>query len=327
MGKRKEVVASGQKGIDMDYDSSSDEETTAMGRKALLSMAEHTSADVEEEEQMEVDEVETKKNNQPKEFKNRQRVMLLCSRGITARHRHLMADLQALLPHAKKDSKLDSKSKLYILNELADINNCNNCIYLEGRKHTDLYMWISKTPNGPSIKFHVTNIHTMSELHLTGNCLKGSRPIVSFDKTFDSTPHYKLIKEVLMQNFSTPTTSRRIKPFVDHVITFSILDGRIWFRNYQIVEKDDGTKKEKEISLVEIGPRFVLQVMRIFDGSFCGSTLFKNGDFVSPNTIRRIQKQEMSMKYNARINKNLDHAKRLQEANNLPSDPLDEVFN
>ena len=35
----------------------------------------------------------------------------------------------------------------------------------------------------------------------------------------------------------------------------------------------------------------------------------------------------MSMKYNARINKNLDHAKRLQEANNLPSDPLDEVFN
>jgi len=61
MGKRKEVVASGQKGIDMDYDSSSDEETTAMGRKALLSMAEHTSADVEEEEQMEVDEVETKK--------------------------------------------------------------------------------------------------------------------------------------------------------------------------------------------------------------------------------------------------------------------------
>jgi len=233
----------------MDYDSSSDEETTAIGRKALLSMAEHNNADIEEEEEgqeMEIDEVKTKKNNQPKEFKNRQRVMLLCSRGITARHRHLMSDLQALLPHAKKDSKLDSKSKLYILNELADINNCNNCIYFEGRKHTDLYMWISKTPNGPSIKFHVTNIHTMSELHLTGNCLKGSRPIVSFDKTFDTTPHYKLIKEVLMQNFSTPTTSRRIKPFVDHVITFSILNGRICFRNNQIVEKDDGTKKEKK---------------------------------------------------------------------------------
>jgi len=40
------------------------------------------------------------------------------------------------------------------------------------------------------------------------------------------------------------------------------------------------------MSLVEIGPRFVLQVMRIFDGSFCGSTLYKNGDFVSPNTVR-----------------------------------------
>jgi len=328
MGKRREVVATSKQGIDMDYDdSSSDEENTSLGKKALLSMAKINSG----EEEMEVDEVETKTvekkdNEQPKEFKNRQRVMLLCSRGITARHRHLMSDLQALLPHAKKDSKLDSKSKLYILNELADINNCNNCIYFEGRKHTDLYMWISKTPNGPSIKFHVTNIHTMSELHLTGNCLKGSRPIVSFDKTFDSTPHYKLIKEVLLHNFSTPTTSRRIKPFVDHVITFSIVDGRIWFRNYQIVEKNDGTKKEKEMSLVEIGPRFVLQVMRIFDGSFCGSTLYKNGEFVSPNMIRRFQKQEMSMKYNARVNKNLDHAKRLEAANNLPSDPLDEVF-
>jgi len=89
MGKRKEVVATSKQSIDMDYDSSSDEETTAIGRKALLSMAEHNNADIEEEEEegqeMEIDEVKTKKNNQPKEFKNRQRVMLLCSRGITAR--------------------------------------------------------------------------------------------------------------------------------------------------------------------------------------------------------------------------------------------------
>jgi len=41
------------------------------------------------------------------------------------------------------------------------------------------------------------------------------------------------------------------------------------------------------MSLVEIGPRFVLQVMRIFDGSFCGSTLYKNGEFVSPNMVKK----------------------------------------
>lgn len=38
----------------------------------------------------------------------------------------------------------------------------------------------------------------MDELKLTGNCLKGSRPIIVFDQAFDETPHMKLIKEVLM---------------------------------------------------------------------------------------------------------------------------------
>jgi ribosome biogenesis protein BRX1 len=31
---------------------------------------------------------------------------------------------------------------------------------------------------------------------MTGNCLKGSRPILSFDKNFESEPYLVLIKEV-----------------------------------------------------------------------------------------------------------------------------------
>jgi ribosome biogenesis protein BRX1 len=38
----------------------------------------------------------------PKKKRNKQRVLLLCSRGVTHRMRHLMNDLEALLPHAKK---------------------------------------------------------------------------------------------------------------------------------------------------------------------------------------------------------------------------------
>jgi len=34
--------------------------------------------------------------------KNKQRVLLLSSRGVTHRMRHLMNDLEALLPHVKK---------------------------------------------------------------------------------------------------------------------------------------------------------------------------------------------------------------------------------
>lgn len=151
--------------------------------------------------------------------KNKQRVLLLSSRGITHRMRHLMNDLEALLPHVKKgvcqvgrkatsrllfllaivDSKLDSKSQLHLLPELADLNNCNNTLYFEARRHEDLYLWAAKTPNGPSIKLHVQNVHTMDELKMTGNCLKGSRGLLSFDKAFEDTEWGKLTKEVFTQ--------------------------------------------------------------------------------------------------------------------------------
>ena len=100
---------------------------------------------------------------------NRQRVLLLSSRGITHRYlppmfwltrrqRHLMNDLAALLPHSKKDAKLDTKSKLYHLDELADLYNCNNVMFFESRKHgQDLYLWLSKASNGPSMKLHLQN--------------------------------------------------------------------------------------------------------------------------------------------------------------------------
>jgi len=132
-----------------------------------------------------------------------------------------MNDLAALLPHSKKDAKLDTKSKLFYLNELADLYNCNNVLFFESRKHgQDLYMWCSKAPNGPSIKLHLQNcMFTLNltdcstyyvwlsevfvsdgsdELNLSGNCLKGSRPILSFDSTFDGTPSSRLMKEMLI---------------------------------------------------------------------------------------------------------------------------------
>jgi Brix domain len=43
---------------------------------------------------------------------------------------------------------------------------------------------------------HVQNVHTMDELKMTGNCLKGSRGILSFDEAFDATESGRLIKEV-----------------------------------------------------------------------------------------------------------------------------------
>lgn len=45
----------------------------------------------------------------------------------------------------------------------------------------------------------VCKVHTMEELKLTGNHLKGSRPILTFSSNFDNEPRWKLVKEIIMQ--------------------------------------------------------------------------------------------------------------------------------
>ncbi|KAI0072795.1 Brix-domain-containing protein [Panus rudis PR-1116 ss-1] len=259
---------------------------------------------------MDVDDAE---GPSKKRLKNKQRVLLLSSRGVTHRMRHLMNDLEALLPHVKKDSKLDSKNHLNLLPELADLNNCNNCLYFEARRHEDLYMWAAKTPNGPSIKMHVQNIHTMDELKMTGNCLKGSRGILCFDKNFDNSEWGRLTKEVFTHIFGVPPNARKAKPFIDHILSFSILDGKIWFRNYQIVEKDPlQPNGPPQMSLVEIGPRFVLTPIRIFEGAFGGATVYSNPEFISPTQVRSALKREKGAKYGQR--KHAEEERHIREA-------------
>lgn len=90
-------------------------------------------------------------------YVNKQRTLVLCSRGVSHRDRHFMKDLLDLLPHSKRDSKLDTKNTLSVINELAEMKACSSCLFLESRKRQDLYLWMSKTPNGPCVKFLVQN--------------------------------------------------------------------------------------------------------------------------------------------------------------------------
>ena len=69
---------------------------------------------------------------------------------------------------------------MFVVNEIAEMKNCNKCILFESRRKTDLFVWVGGVPRGPSAKFAVENVHTMAELKMTGNCLKGSRPLLSF---------------------------------------------------------------------------------------------------------------------------------------------------
>jgi len=80
-----------------------------------------------------------------------------------------------------------------------------------------------------------------------------------------------------------------------------LLDGKIWFRNYQIQETLSGAKvPETDMSLEEIGPRFVLTPIIIFEGSFSGPVIYENREFVSPNVVRSLRRKAEGSKYVAR---------------------------
>lgn len=164
----------------------------------------------------------------------------------------------------------------------------------------------------------------MEELHFTGNCLKGSRPILSFDAAFESQAHFKVIKELFMHAFGVPQGARKSKPFIDHVMGFSIVDGKIWVRNYQIseaeppVKGDDNAGKSKiekdtDLSLIEIGPRYVLTPIVIQEGSFGGPIIYENKEFVSPNQVRSDLRKSKALRHNARAEQNVERLSRKGE--------------
>ena len=43
------------------------------------------------------------------------------------------------------------------------------------------------------------SVYTMGEMKLVGNCLKASRPLLSFDSNFDKFQHYAMLKEMFIQ--------------------------------------------------------------------------------------------------------------------------------
>ncbi|XP_011866939.1 PREDICTED: ribosome biogenesis protein BRX1 homolog isoform X2 [Vollenhovia emeryi] len=233
------------------------------------------------------DEVEEVTSDEPAAKKvkwiNRQRVLVFATRGINHRHRHLMEDLRKLMPHHRAECKMERSKNLQVVNEMCEMKHCNKAVLFEGRMKRDLYVWLANVPTGASAKFLVENIHTMEELKMTGNCLRGSRPLLSFDENFTTHAHYILLKELLTQIFSVPNHHPKSQPFIDHLYTFTILDNRIWFRNFQILTEDG--------ALTEIGPRFVLNPVKIFGGSFGSDTLWDNPHYISPAKFRQSLKK------------------------------------
>ena len=95
-------------------------------------------------------------------------------------------------------------------------------------------------------------------------------------------------------------------------------------RNYQILDKNE-TNSNDGIQLIEIGPRFVLVPIRIFNGSLGGATLYQNTAFVSPNEERSQLNKNKGDRYKQRVEHN-QTKKQYDEANKPEINELSSAY-
>ena len=97
------------------------------------------------------------------------------------------------------------------------------------------------------------------------------------------------------------------------------------------------------IPAAHTGPRFTLNLIKIFDGSFGGASLYENPVYQTPNAVssslqcychfsfvpkhRRVVKQLASQKYKLKVKHSQERKERRRdEQTGLPVDPLADVF-
>ena len=117
---------------------------------------------------------------------------------------------------------------------------------------------------------------------------------------------------------------------------FTFADGKIWIRCFEIKEEVSKVNEEEQtqangaartngssrksitlkkgnntkISLVEIGPRFVLTPIVILESSFGGPVIYENKEFVSPNQIRSKIRISKAGRHNRRVEAGMDVKRR-----------------
>lgn len=197
---------------------------------------------------------------------------------------------------------------------------------------------MARSPHGPTIKFQVHNVHTSGEVRLSGNCLRYSRPLLTFDHSFDQLldpskpelgprhPQLKLMKELFIQTLGTPRNHPKSKPFHDHAMSFFYAGHQIHVRHYQIspLTDADADDPEKQV-LTEVGPRMVLNPIWVLNGSFSGKKLWQNPDYLSPTATRRVARQKLGVEAKLKA----EHKQRKEAEDKLlerKTDEADEIF-
>ena len=113
------------------------------------------------------------------------------------------------------------------------------------------------------------------------------------------------MKEMLSQTFNTPKNHPKSKPFIDHVISFTYHEGKVWLRNYQILNAEQTMFKAgddiQKLVLIEIGPRFTMTPIKCFEESLGGPALWQNHEYIAPTKLRSKRYEEFSKKRDKKL--------------------------
>lgn len=223
------------------------------------------------------------------------KTVLIGNRGMGSNMRKLLQELNALLPHSKKESKFEGQRKeLNGLIEICELSNSEYCAYFqEGRDTINLNLASTK---GPSAKYELASIFRAEEQGFDGNSSKSTRPLLLFSPYFFNSNEGNVHRLLLSHVFGSPINHRKVKPYFDRIFYFFYSKDGIVFRNFEI--KDDFSTKE-------IGPRFVLMPKLIQEGPFIGKVLWKTTTSSVPAShLRQIKKEAFGSKIKSRLAKN-----------------------
>lgn len=167
-----------------------------------------------------------------------------------------MKDIGKLVA-VEEEQKWDMGKEYDELRSLMELNECDSMLFFRSTKRSD-DLWMGLR-DGMSVLFRLHNISTMKDCNFGVNAFKECGYVVMFSKEFDEVEHLQHVKGVIEQIFVSGETK-------DKALCFFHVDGVVWVRCYRIGEK-----------LEELGPRFVLEVLGVFEKCFRGRVLYRAG--------------------------------------------------
>jgi ribosome biogenesis protein BRX1 len=127
------------------------------------------------------------------------------------------------------------------------------------------------------VKFRLVNSSEASDFNLLDHHRGSGRQILSFQKIFELLPHFRIIEGILIKVFKSTKYQLKTSSSLKSVLSFSVAEGRIWMRKFQVISPlFTKITQEKDISLIEVGPRLSFDPVKILTESFCGETVYEN---------------------------------------------------